>query len=82
MHLLDVDIHTHIHTYFSSKLLYKTVSTIWFGIYDQSTDFNNFTKRAIVKNPHPIEINRTKVLLCSQLIQCTSMLETKKYNNE
>lgn len=35
-------------TYFSSKLLYKTVSTIWYGIYDQSTDFNYYTKRAIL----------------------------------
>ncbi|WP_343289233.1 COQ9 family protein [Wolbachia endosymbiont of Encarsia formosa] len=34
--------------YFSSKLLYKTVSTIWYGIYDQSTDFNYYTKRAIL----------------------------------
>jgi ubiquinone biosynthesis protein COQ9 len=35
-------------TYFSSKLLYKTVSAIWYGIYDQSTDFNYCTKRAIL----------------------------------
>lgn len=35
-------------TYFSSKLLYRTVSTIWYGIYDQSTDFNYYTKRAIL----------------------------------
>lgn len=35
-------------TYFSSKLSYKTVSTIWYGIYDQSTDFNYYTKRAIL----------------------------------
>ncbi|MCM1002392.1 COQ9 family protein [Wolbachia pipientis] len=35
-------------TYFSSKLLYKTVSAIWYGIYDQSTDFNYYTKRAIL----------------------------------
>ncbi|MGL9760767.1 MAG: COQ9 family protein [Wolbachia sp.] len=35
-------------TYFSSKLLYRTVSAIWYGIYDQSTDFNYYTKRAIL----------------------------------
>ncbi|MDR0288677.1 MAG: COQ9 family protein [Rickettsiales bacterium] len=35
-------------TYFSSKLLYRTVSVIWYGIYDQSTDFNYYTKRAIL----------------------------------
>ncbi|MDG7056779.1 MAG: COQ9 family protein [Wolbachia endosymbiont of Penenirmus auritus] len=35
-------------TYFSSKLLYKTVSAIWYGIHDQSTDFNYYTKRAIL----------------------------------
>ncbi|MGL9732726.1 MAG: COQ9 family protein [Wolbachia sp.] len=35
-------------TYFSSKLLYKTISAIWYGIYDQSTDFNYYTKRAIL----------------------------------
>ncbi|WP_395461140.1 COQ9 family protein [Wolbachia endosymbiont (group B) of Ablattaria laevigata] len=34
--------------YFSSKLLYRTVSTIWYGIHDQSTDFNYYTKRAIL----------------------------------
>ncbi|MDG7056292.1 MAG: COQ9 family protein [Wolbachia endosymbiont of Meromenopon meropis] len=35
-------------TYFSSRLLYKTVSTIWYMVYDQSTDFNFYTKRAIL----------------------------------
>ncbi|WCR59367.1 MAG: hypothetical protein PG978_000803 [Wolbachia endosymbiont of Ctenocephalides felis wCfeF] len=35
-------------TYFSSKLLCRTVSAIWYGIYDQSTDFNYYTKRAIL----------------------------------
>lgn len=35
-------------TYFSSKILYKTVSAIWYGIHDQSTDFNYYTKRAIL----------------------------------
>ncbi|QOD38086.1 COQ9 family protein [Candidatus Wolbachia massiliensis] len=35
-------------TYFSSKLLYKTVSAIWYSIHDQSTDFNYYTKRAIL----------------------------------
>ncbi|MGL9779181.1 MAG: COQ9 family protein [Wolbachia sp.] len=35
-------------TYFSSKLLYRTISTIWYGIHDQSTDFNYYTKRAIL----------------------------------
>ena len=35
-------------TYFSSKLLYKTVNSIWYGIHDQSTDFNYYTKRAIL----------------------------------
>ncbi|WP_410543672.1 COQ9 family protein [Wolbachia endosymbiont of Armadillidium arcangelii] len=35
-------------TYFSSKVLYRTVSTIWYGIYDQSTDFNYYTKRVIL----------------------------------
>ncbi|APR98483.1 COQ9 family protein [Wolbachia endosymbiont of Folsomia candida] len=35
-------------TYFSSKLLYKTVSAVWYGIYDQSTDFNYYTKRGIL----------------------------------
>lgn len=35
-------------TYFSSKLLYRTVSAIWYCIYDQSTDFNYYTKRAIL----------------------------------
>ncbi|NUX01339.1 COQ9 family protein [Wolbachia endosymbiont of Madathamugadia hiepei] len=35
-------------TYFSSKLLYRTVSAIWYDIYDQSTDFNYYTKRAIL----------------------------------
>ncbi|BET36971.1 hypothetical protein C1A_122 [Wolbachia endosymbiont of Culex quinquefasciatus JHB] len=35
-------------TYFSSKLLYRTVSAIWYGIHDQSTDFNYYTKRAIL----------------------------------
>ncbi|MDR2609480.1 MAG: COQ9 family protein, partial [Rickettsiales bacterium] len=35
-------------TCFSSKLLYRTVSAIWYGIYDQSTDFNYYTKRAIL----------------------------------
>ncbi|MGL9725740.1 MAG: COQ9 family protein [Wolbachia sp.] len=34
--------------YFSSKLLYRTVSTIWYSIYDQSTDFNYYTKRALL----------------------------------
>lgn len=34
--------------YFSSKLLYRTVSVIWYGIYDQSTDFNYYTKRAML----------------------------------
>lgn len=34
--------------YFSSKILYKTVSAIWYGIHDQSTDFNYYTKRAIL----------------------------------
>lgn len=35
-------------TYFASKILYKTVSEIWYGIHDQSTDFNYYTKRAIL----------------------------------
>ncbi|MCA4774471.1 COQ9 family protein [Wolbachia endosymbiont of Mansonella perstans] len=35
-------------TYFSGKLLYRTVSAIWYGIHDQSTDFNYYTKRAIL----------------------------------
>ncbi|WP_395463164.1 COQ9 family protein [Wolbachia endosymbiont of Cantharis cryptica] len=35
-------------TYFSSKLLYRTVSAIWYSIHDQSTDFNYYTKRAIL----------------------------------
>ncbi|MDD9331317.1 MAG: COQ9 family protein [Wolbachia sp.] len=35
-------------TYFSSKLLCKTVNAIWYGINDQSTDFNYYTKRAIL----------------------------------
>lgn len=35
-------------TYFSSKLLYRTVSAIWYGIYGQSIDFNYYTKRAIL----------------------------------
>lgn len=35
-------------TYFSSKLLYRTVSTIWYSIHDQSTDFNYYTKRALL----------------------------------
>ncbi|WCR53251.1 MAG: hypothetical protein PG981_000273 [Wolbachia endosymbiont of Ctenocephalides orientis wCori] len=35
-------------TYFASKLLYKTVSEIWYGINDQSTDFNYYTKRVIL----------------------------------
>jgi len=34
--------------YFSSKILYKTVNTIWYGIHDQSTDFNYYTKRTIL----------------------------------
>ncbi|MDM8335528.1 COQ9 family protein [Wolbachia pipientis] len=36
------------YTYFSSKLLYRTVSAIWYGIHDQSTDFNYYTKRVIL----------------------------------
>lgn len=35
-------------TYFSSKLLYKTVNAVWYGIHDQSTDFNYYTKRGIL----------------------------------
>ncbi|WP_174855541.1 COQ9 family protein [Wolbachia endosymbiont of Ctenocephalides felis wCfeT] len=35
-------------TYFASKLLCKIVNTIWYGIHDQSTDFNYYTKRAIL----------------------------------
>jgi len=35
-------------TYFSSKLLYKTANTVWYGIHDQSTDFNYYTKRGIL----------------------------------
>jgi len=35
-------------TYFSGKILYKTVNAIWHGIHDQSTDFNYYTKRAIL----------------------------------
>jgi ubiquinone biosynthesis protein COQ9 len=35
-------------TYFSSKILYMAVNTIWYGIHDQSTDFNYYTKRGIL----------------------------------
>lgn len=35
-------------TYFSSKLLYQTVNAVWYGIHDQSTDFNYYTKRGIL----------------------------------
>ncbi|WP_341808153.1 COQ9 family protein [Wolbachia endosymbiont (group E) of Neria commutata] len=35
-------------TYFSSKLLYKTVNAVWYGIHDQSADFNYYTKRGIL----------------------------------
>ncbi|OEY86554.1 TetR family transcriptional regulator [Wolbachia pipientis] len=35
-------------TYFSNKLLYRIVSSIWYAIYDQSTDFNYYTKRVIL----------------------------------
>ncbi|QIT36347.1 COQ9 family protein [Wolbachia endosymbiont of Brugia pahangi] len=34
--------------YFSSKLLCRIVDMIWYGIHDQSTDFNYYTKRAIL----------------------------------
>ncbi|OWZ25423.1 COQ9 family protein [Wolbachia endosymbiont of Wuchereria bancrofti] len=34
--------------YFSSKLLCGIVDMIWYGIHDQSTDFNYYTKRAIL----------------------------------
>ncbi|MDN5248274.1 MAG: COQ9 family protein [Wolbachia endosymbiont of Tyrophagus putrescentiae] len=34
--------------YFSSRILYRTVSTIWYCIHDQSTDFNYYTKRMIL----------------------------------
>lgn len=34
--------------FFSSKILYRTVSAIWYGIHDQSTDFNYYTKRTIL----------------------------------
>jgi ubiquinone biosynthesis protein COQ9 len=35
-------------TCFSTKLLYETVSTIWYAIYDNSTDFNYYSKRIIL----------------------------------
>ncbi|WP_253299830.1 COQ9 family protein [Wolbachia endosymbiont of Chironomus riparius] len=34
--------------YFSSKILYRTINTIWYGIYDESTDINYYTKRLIL----------------------------------
>ncbi|MBV0899651.1 MAG: COQ9 family protein [Wolbachia endosymbiont of Fragariocoptes setiger] len=34
--------------YYSSQILYKTVSNIWYAINDNSTDFNYYTKRAIL----------------------------------
>jgi len=33
---------------YGAKSLYRTVDAIWFGIGDQSTDFNFYTKRAIL----------------------------------